>query len=77
MSFSSLQFTPSPLFTKRLNVRVIEYDFEREYFEQIFEAITISNNDDEIQLQIGELREFSIHAKTVGYSTGFQKYQKN
>ncbi|SVD99522.1 uncharacterized protein METZ01_LOCUS452376, partial [marine metagenome] len=40
-------------------------DFEREYFEQILEAITISNNADEIQLEIGELREFAIHAKTV------------
>ena len=40
-------------------------DFEREHFEQILEAITISNNADEIKLEIEELREFAIHAKTV------------
>ncbi len=40
-------------------------DFEREHFERILEAITISNNADEIQLEIEELKEFAIHAKTV------------
>ena len=40
-------------------------ELEREHFEQILEAITISNNADEIKLEIEELREFAVHAKTV------------
>ena len=59
-----------------MNVRVVEYDFEREYFEQIFEASTISNNDDEIQLKIGELREFAYMQKLWGILPDFKSIKK-